>query len=107
MAFPTTAKCMACHRTIAADKATIQKLTEYAASGEAIPWIRVYVLPAGTYWSHKSHLEAKLACALCHGDVSSMDRMAKVTDVTSMNGCVNCHRDRKVSTGCEFCHEGR
>jgi hypothetical protein len=106
MMFPATAKCMACHSTIARDKPAIQKLAEFAKAGE-IPWARVYTVSAGTYWSHRPHLEANLTCQQCHGDVASLDVMMKLTNVTSMEGCISCHREKKAGTGCEFCHEAR
>jgi len=31
---------------------------------------------------------------------------AKVTNVTTMGGCVDCHKRNEVSTGCVTCHEG-
>ena len=107
MEFPATAKCMACHTTVAKEKPAIQKLAEFAKARQPIPWARVYVLPAGVYWNHRSHLEANLKCASCHGPVAQMAVMANVTNVTTMAGCVECHRQRKAGTGCEFCHEGR
>jgi len=106
MTFPATTKCMACHLTIARDKPAIQRLAELAKAGK-IPWVRVYTVRAGTYWNHRSHLEANVTCAECHGDVASLDVMTKLTNVTSMEGCISCHREKKAGTGCEFCHEAR
>jgi hypothetical protein len=105
--FPATAKCMACHTTIAKDKPAIQKLAEFAKSKEPIPWARVYVVSAFVYWNHRSHLEAGVKCEECHGAVAQMDVMANVTNVTTMGACVECHRQKKAGTGCEFCHEGK
>jgi hypothetical protein len=107
MTFPATAKCMVCHASIAKDRPSIQKLAEFAQAKQEVPWVRVYAVPAGTYWSHRSHTSAGQTCEQCHGDVRAMDRMAKVTDVTTMGGCVACHRQKKAGTGCEFCHEGK
>ena len=46
MTFPDTARCMQCHVTIAKDKPSIQKIAQYAASKQEIPWVRVYkVIP--------------------------------------------------------------
>ena len=56
MTFPATSKCMACHVTIAKDKPSIQKLAQFAKSGQAIPWVRVYVVSSWVYWNHRSHL---------------------------------------------------
>ena len=107
MTFPATAKCMACHLTIARERPAIQKLAAMAQGGAEIPWARVYTVSAGTFWSHRSHLEANLTCTECHGDVASLDVMTKLTNVTSMEGCITCHRAKKAGTGCEFCHEAR
>ena len=107
MTFPATARCMACHATIAKDKPTIQKLAEFATSKEPIPWARVYTVPAFVFWNHRSHLKAGIECETCHGQVSQMDVMSKVTKVTSMDGCMECHREKNVDTGCGFCHEER
>ena len=94
MTFPATAKCLTCHVTI-------------ARGGAEIPWQRVYNVAAGIYWSHRPHLEAKVTCTECHGNVASLDVMTRLTNVTSMEGCITCHREKKAGTGCEFCHEAR
>src|SRR5215470_2369531 len=57
MGFPATDKCMECHRTLGNDKPSIQKLVEFAKSKKPIPWVRVYVVSAWVFWSHRSHLE--------------------------------------------------
>jgi hypothetical protein len=105
MTLPATARCMACHVTIGKDKPAIQKLAEFAKSKEAIPWARVYSVRAEVYWNHRSHLKAGMQCESCHGEVSQMDTMAKVTKVTTMEGCVECHRNNTAGTGCGYCHE--
>jgi hypothetical protein len=107
MEFPAASRCMTCHTSIAKDRPAIQKLAEYAASGQKIPWVRLYTVAAGTFWSHRLHREAGKTCENCHGDVASMERIEVAKDVTSMGGCVACHRQSKAPTGCETCHEGK
>ncbi|HWE48858.1 MAG TPA: cytochrome c3 family protein [Bryobacteraceae bacterium] len=107
MTFPATAKCMVCHSTIAKDKPDIQKLAAFAASKEPVPWARIYTVPAEVYWNHRSHLQAGMTCQMCHGDIAKMDVTAKATETAFMVGCIECHRQKKVSTGCEFCHEAK
>ena len=107
MTFPSVAKCMLCHVTIAKDKPDIRKLAEYAASKQEVPWFRVYQVPDWVFWSHRTHLDAKIVCESCHGDVKSVEVTAKSTDVTTMGGCVACHIKRKAPTGCQTCHENR
>jgi Cytochrome c3 len=104
MTFPATATCMACHATIAKDKPSIQKLAEFAKSTQAIPWVRIYIVSSWVYWNHRSHLEAKMTCERCHGQVAEMDVMAKMSNVATMAGCIDCHRKNDASTGCQYCH---
>src|SRR5215469_3545699 len=107
MMFPPESKCMTCHLTVAKDQPAIQKLAEYAKSGQAVPWVRVYVLPGWVYWNHRAHLEAEMTCEMCHGKVAEMDVVARVTEVTKMAGCIECHRKNEASTGCRFCHQDK
>jgi Cytochrome c7 and related cytochrome c len=104
MTFPAESKCMACHATIAKDRPSIQKLAEFAKSNQAVPWVRIYVVSSWVYWNHRSHLEAKMTCAMCHGQVAELEVTAKVTNVTTMAGCIDCHRKNDASTGCRYCH---
>jgi hypothetical protein len=105
MSFPPTELCMNCHITIAKEKPAIKKLAEFAKSKQRIPWVRVYAVPSFVYWSHRTHLDADLKCETCHGPVGQMDVVAQVTNVTTMAGCVDCHREKEASTGCQTCHE--
>lgn len=98
---------MTCHATFAKDKPAIRKLAEFAKTKEPIPWVRVFSLPAEIFWDHRSHLKAEIQCEACHGPVAQMDLLVKATNVTTMDGCVDCHRSREAGTGCGFCHEER
>lgn len=107
MTLPAAAKCTSCHSSVAKDRPSIQKLAELAKSKEPIPWVRIYAVAAGVYWSHRSHLEVGLKCVECHGDVAQMDRVIRASDVATMGGCIACHKARRAPTGCESCHEGK
>jgi hypothetical protein len=104
MTFPAAATCMACHATIANDKPAIRKVAEFAKSSQAIPWVRIYVVSSWVYWNHRSHLEAKMTCEMCHGQVAELEVMTTVSNVTTMAGCIECHRKNDASTGCRYCH---
>ncbi len=104
MTFPTTAKCMQCHVAVAKDNPAIQKLSEFAKSGQPIPWVRVYLLTPGVNWSHRKHIQAGMQCAMCHGDVSKLEAMAQTTGVTSMATCIACHQAHNAPTVCQTCH---
>ena len=104
MTFPATSVCMSCHQNLGKTKPDLAKLAEYANSGEAIPWVRVYKLLPGPRWSHRTHLDAGAKCENCHGQVSKMDRMAEVTSVTTMYSCLSCHQANHAKTSCNTCH---
>jgi Cytochrome c7 and related cytochrome c/Class III cytochrome C family len=125
---PSVERCMGCHKITAADKPEIKKLAEYAAKREAIPWARVYKLPEFTYFPHKAHIRAEVACQTCHGPVDTMTTVAATTGPTltndllnlvglrpapprlTMGWCVDCHRQQNATRGtqapldCVVCH---
>jgi hypothetical protein len=107
---PSVERCMGCHKITAADKAEIKKLAEYHAKKEPIPWVRVNKLPEFTYFPHKAHIRADVACQTCHGTIERMpvvgaDTGPAITDdlmrlvgvhppqrPLTMGWCVDCHR---------------
>ncbi len=107
MTLPTADRCMECHRTIAKDKPAIQKLAAFSKSRQTIPWVRIYVVSGWVFWNHRSHLEAGMKCETCHGELRKMNVVIAATNVTTMAGCVDCHRKNDTSTGCQYCHSGK
>jgi hypothetical protein len=57
-------------------------------------------------WSHRRHLDAGMKCEMCHGDVSQVDAngMTDFKSVTSMGGCLSCHKLHNAPTTCTTCH---
>jgi hypothetical protein len=92
--FPGVAKCMSCHRTV-------RTATPIPAQ---VTWIRVYELPDFVFFSHAKHVNAKVACADCHGPVETRDVLAKEVS-TSMVSCMNCHARKNASVACNMCHD--
>ena len=107
MTYPSTATCMTCHATVAADRPAIQKLAGYAAAGTPVPWVRVYKVPDYVFWEHGPHLAARVTCEECHGPVAQRDVLAQETNVVTMLGCQTCHDKRQVPGDCSSCHEPR
>jgi hypothetical protein len=125
---PSVTRCMGCHKITAADKPEIQKLAEYAAKSEPVPWVRVFKVPEFTYFPHKPHVRAGVACQTCHGAVENMTTAAGqtgprlVNDLINLTGikpaaptlsmgwCIDCHRDQNATRGtkapldCVTCH---
>ena len=106
MTIPAAARCMSCHAAVKKDSPHIQKLAGFARDSRPVPWVRVYRIPSYVYFSHKAHLDAGESCQNCHGKVAERDRLFKETDL-SMGGCMSCHRDKRASNDCTYCHEQR
>ena len=104
MTFPSTVKCMSCHRSVATNKPAIKQLAALSKTGQPIPWVRVYKILPGVNWSHRKHLEAGMKCQMCHGQVAEMDRMSEATSVTTMGVCLSCHKEHGAPLVCSTCH---
>ena len=104
MTFPNTSTCMKCHASFGQNRPSIQKLAAYDKSKTEVPWVRVYTLLPGVNWSHRRHLDAGMKCEMCHGDVSQMSVMTNVKSVTTMVGCLDCHKLHNAKTTCTTCH---
>jgi hypothetical protein len=53
------------------------------------------------------HLESGMKFEARHGDLRKTDVATAATNVTTMAGCVDCHRKNDASTGCQYCHSGK
>lgn len=104
MTFPPTSTCMTCHVAIATDSPAVKRLTELSQSGGPIDWQRVYQLPRGITWNHRTHLQAGMQCVMCHGDVTKLEQMAQITSVTAMASCIGCHEAHGADNRCQTCH---
>jgi hypothetical protein len=104
MTIAQPAACMQCHSSIKTDSPAIQRLAEAAKSGKAVPWVRVYSIPGYVFFSHRAHLEKGNTCQQCHGPVADRERLYRETNLT-MGGCMDCHRMKKASVDCTYCHE--
>lgn len=126
---PSVERCMGCHKIIGAqDNPEIQKIHGYAQRGEAIPWVRVFKVPEFTYFPHKPHVGAGVACQSCHGPIERMPVVGAETGprlgndllraagfrpaapAFSMGWCLECHRTQNATRGtrapldCVACH---
>jgi glucose dehydrogenase len=103
MEIPKATLCLVCHRTIASGSPAIRQLTRWSRGGVEIPWVRVYKLPSYVLFSHKTHIDAKVSCEVCHGAVRDEVALRQDKDV-SMVSCANCHRLRSAPVSCHTCH---
>jgi cytochrome c7-like protein len=100
---PPVERCIGCHRVVLPANPEVAKLQRYYDSGKAIPWVKVYSLPRFVRFNHGAHVRASVACGTCHGEVTAMSRVARVSPLT-MGWCVGCHRDSHASDDCLTCH---
>jgi mono/diheme cytochrome c family protein len=126
---PSVERCMGCHKIIGAqDNPEIAKIHDYSRRGQPIPWVRVFKVPEFTYFTHKPHIRAEIACQTCHGPIERMRVVGARTgprllnDLAilaglrtpppplSMGWCVDCHRQQNATRGtqapldCVACH---
>ena len=125
---PSVIRCLGCHAIIGAqDNPEIRKIYEYASRREAIPWVRVFKVPEFTYFPHKPHVRAGVACQRCHGPIERMRVVGAETGQQlgndlkrliglrpappplTMGWCIDCHRAEnakgtKAPLDCVTCH---
>lgn len=107
---PTESTCMGCHLvTSAPDSAgnpnpEIQKLRDFYARGENIPWVRINKISEHAHFPHMRHVNAGLQCQTCHGNIQQMPRVFKANDVNQMGWCTDCHMRRGITRDCTTCH---
>lgn len=107
---PSVTDCLDCHTAVGVQTPTLGRvgpqLEQMAARGEEIPWKQVYRVPGHVYFSHRRHVTlAQLDCALCHGDLSQVTApVVRQAAPLTMGRCLECHRQRQVTTDCLACH---
>ena len=109
---PSTAKCMGCHTNVQVREgaqATVEILLQHWSDGRPLQWEKTFDQPDFSYFSHRPHIVAGVACESCHGDVSSMARLEQTIRL-NMGYCLGCHRDQspekvKRLETCSTCHQ--
>jgi len=93
---PDNDTCMGCHKQIKKDSVLLQPMRDAygdgTGDGEAMPWIKVHLLPEYAYFNHAVHMRANVGCKSCHGRVDQMEVVRQVQPL-SMSWCLQCHRD--------------
>ena len=96
--------CLSCHNRVAVDRPEVKKLLAYHAGNEPVPWIKVHDLGWHAHFNHRRHIQAEIACEVCHGQVKAMESVRQVRSL-SMGWCVACHRSSNAETDCLTCHK--
>jgi hypothetical protein len=89
---PPTHTCMTCHSQLYTQTAMLAPVRESLANHSPIHWNKVNRPPDYVYFDHSIHIAKGVACANCHGDVSSMPLLRQAAPLT-MGWCLDCHRD--------------
>ncbi len=106
---PPVASCMGCHTVVQGrnNPEEVNKLRDYWARGEAIPWVRIYKVADHVKFPHMRHVAAdagNLECQECHGQVEEIGVIEEVAQPLKMGWCVDCHRENDASIDCTVCH---
>ena len=96
--------CLTCHAVMPQDAEAVQRLLAYEEAREEVPWVRLYEIKDYTYFSHKWHVRADLACQTCHGDIGQSVQAVRHMEY-DMNWCVSCHEEQEAPVDCVVCHK--
>jgi hypothetical protein len=105
--FPSLEVCRNCHNAEPVSKSAEElKVLKYVAEQKEIPWNQVYQVPDHVYFSHRRHVTVgKLECSVCHGDMKQQTAPVSVPYLAvTMDNCIKCHRERKITNDCLACH---
>jgi hypothetical protein len=107
---PGHEECESCHDIAAAQKG--EKTDPPSSCGTCHPGFDVTVRkepaklelpPANLHFSHKLHLDRKVECNACHGDLTKVN-LATRQQLPKMANCFECHDGRVVTNDCKACH---
>ncbi len=100
---PDVQLCMDCHSTVGQGQPEIEKVRMAWNRQQTIDWQLVDRLPDHTRFPHDAHIQAGIACSVCHGDVANMQQVVQVRSL-KMADCVACHQQNNAPTECDTCH---
>ena len=100
---PPVEKCLYCHKYIIAGHPEILKEHRYFNTETPTPWVKVNYVPEHVLFNHQRHINNKIACQECHGQVQNLQRLPHKT--WRMRECIECHRKKNANIGCWLaCH---
>lgn len=89
---PAVETCMNCHTVAKKDSPEVVKIISLYNSGEPLKWKRIHKVPDYAYFNHSVHINKKIECETCHGEIKQMEVVGQMKSFT-MASCVDCHRD--------------
>ena len=100
---PAVEKCLHCHNYIIANHPWIKKEHEYFNTNTPMPWVKVNYVAEHVLFNHQRHINSKIACTECHGQVQNLQRLPHNT--WYINECITCHFKKGANVDCWLaCH---
>ncbi len=107
---PTFKSCNKCHESIDAKKKPERSIKNFLVDDKPV-WSHITefrtVAPDEIKFSHKVHVDAKMACTTCHKGVENATSITSKLRVT-MRECIDCHAKthvgENVRNNCTICH---
>jgi hypothetical protein len=103
---PALETCEGCHAEALTKSTEEARLLTLLAGRDRPPFRKLFRLPDHVYYSHRRHVVlGELTCETCHGAIadSTVPPAVPLKRLT-MDGCIDCHAERGVSTDCTQCH---
>lgn len=105
---PGIDKCWGCHQQVQKKSPELDKLADYVARNEPIPWVPVAIQPEFVHFNHQPHVNAGVTCETCHGDLTQMT-VAQPQPRQNMGWCLDCHQKMAPEqwtklSDCATCH---
>jgi len=104
---PNIETCSLCHANIINPQSEEEKkIYNYVKDNKLIPWQNYYVVPDYAIFSHRRHTKiGNLECGLCHGDMTTQTSpILNNFRPFEMKICVDCHKQKNITTECNNCH---
>lgn len=118
---PSVTDCYQCHQgmvteglQVKPDRSNLDTLRpgvktlikDYVDERREVRWFKYYDMPEHVKFPHKVHINAKIDCTECHGDVASYGyENFQMKQKPTMGWCVSCHRANGASQDCTACHQ--
>jgi hypothetical protein len=102
--YPDLQQCMFCHQVVGQGQPEIEKVRQAWVEQRPIDWARIHRMPDHVGFVHEAHIQAGIACAVCHGEVGQMGQVVQVRSL-KMGDCVACHQQNFAPTECATCHK--
>jgi len=103
---PLISSCGECHDDPDVKSAEERKVVALAQKGTSETFHKLFHLPEHVYYSHRRHVGlGGLQCVNCHGGIAETTSPPTAPLVrVDMSFCLDCHKQRGISTDCTHCH---